>query len=75
MTSELLQNYQVHLYVCHNIEGEDFSAILQKTVRLNTNTSEIAQTHYQLILEEYDRQTFLYNVEITEVAKRSDSMK
>ena len=44
-------------------------------MRLNTNTSEIAQTHHQLIVEEYDGQTFSYDEEITEVAKGSDSMK
>ena len=38
-------------------------------------TSEIAQTHYQLIVEEYDREAFSYDEEITEVAKGSDSMK
>ena len=38
------------------------------------NISEIAQTHYQLILEEHERQTFLYDMEITEVAKGYDSM-
>ena len=44
-------------------------------MRLNTNTSEIAQTHYQLTVEEYDGQTISYDEEITEVAKGSDSMK
>ena len=38
------------------------------------NTSEIAQTHYQLIVEEYDREVFSYDEEITEVAKGSDSV-
>ena len=38
-------------------------------------TLEIAQTHYQLIVEEYDREAFSYEEEITEVAKGSDSMK
>ena len=38
-------------------------------------TLEIAQTHYQLIVEEYDREAFSYDEEITEVAKGSDSMK
>ena len=52
---------------------EDLSHILQKTVRLNTNTSERAQTQ-QLIVEEYEGQTFSYDVEITEIPKRSDSM-
>ena len=52
---------------------EDLSHILQKTVRLNTNTSERAQTQ-QLIVEEYEGQTFSYDVEITEIPKGSDSM-
>ena len=52
---------------------EDLSPILQKTVRLNTNTSERAQTQ-QLIVEEYEGQTFSYDVEITEIPKGSDSM-
>ena len=52
---------------------EDLSHILQKTVRLNTNTSERAQTQ-QLIVEEYEGQTFSYDVEITEIPKRSDSV-
>ena len=52
---------------------EDLSHILQKTVRLNTNTSERAQTQ-QLIVEEYEGQTFPYDVEITEIPKGSDSM-
>ena len=38
-------------------------------------TSEIAQTHYQLIVEEYDREAFSYDEEITEVAKGSGSMR
>ena len=52
---------------------EGLSHILQKTVRLNTNTSERAQTQ-QLIVEEYEGQTFSYDVEITEIPKGSDSM-
>ena len=44
-------------------------------MRLNTNTSEIAQTHYQLIVEENDRQTFSYDEEITELATGRDSIK
>ena len=50
------------------------SAILHKTMTLNTNASEIAQTHYELTVEGYDREGF-YDEEITEVAKGSDSMK
>ena len=42
---------------------------------LNTNTSEMVQRHNQLTVEEYDEETFLYDEEITEVAKGSDSMK
>ena len=42
-------------------------------MRLNTNTSERAQTQ-QLIVEEYEGQTFSYDVEITEIPKGSDSM-
>ena len=44
-------------------------------MRLNKNTSEIVQTHYQLIAQEYDGETFSHDKEITEVAKGSDSMK
>ena len=50
------------------------SAILHKTVTLNTSASEIAQTHYELTVEEYDRERF-YDEEITEVAKGSGSMR
>ena len=42
-------------------------------MRLNTNTSERAQTQ-QLIVEEYEGQTFSYDVKITEIPKGSDSM-
>ena len=48
--------------------------MLRKTVRLNTNTSEIAKIDYELIVEEYDGETFLYDDKITEIAKGSDSM-
>ena len=41
---------------------------------LNTNASEIAQIHYELTVEGYDREGF-YDEEITEVAKGTDSMK
>ena len=42
-------------------------------VRLNSNRSEIAKTHYQLTVEECDKEGFSYE-EITEIAKGSDSM-
>ena len=49
------------------------SAIPEKMVRLNSNRSEIAKTHYQLTVEECDKEGFSYE-EITEIAKGSDSM-
>ena len=63
------------IYVCHISAVEHLSAILQKTVRLNTNTSEIVKINYHLIVEEHDRETLLYDEKITEVAKGSYLMK
>ena len=45
------------IYLCHNSAGENLSVILQNTVRLNMNTSEIANINYHLIIEEYDGET------------------
>ena len=42
-------------------------------MRLNSNRSEIAKTHYQLTVEEYDKERFSYEEEITEITKGSDS--
>ena len=44
-------------------------------VRLTINTLQIAQTHYKLILEQYEAETFSYDEEITDADKGSDSMK
>ena len=43
-------------------------------VRLTTNTLQIVQTHYELILEQYEGETFSYD-EMTDADKGSDSMK
>ena len=45
------------IYVCHNRSGENLSAILQETVRLNMNASQITKTNSHLIIEEYDGET------------------
>ena len=45
------------IYVCHNLSGENLSAILQETVRLNMNASQITKTNSHLIIEEYDGET------------------
>ena len=56
------------IYVCHNSAGENLSAILQETVRLNTNLSENAKINYHLIVEEYDGET-LTRDEAAEITK------
>ena len=61
------------IYVCHNSAGENLSAILQETVRLNMNSTENAKTNYHLIVEEYDGETLTHNeaAEITKSVKES----
>ena len=49
------------IYVCHNNAGENLSVMLQETVRLNGNTSDIAKTNYHLIVEEYDGETLSHD--------------
>ena len=72
---DILESPGPLIYVCHNSTGGDLPAILQETVRLNTNTSKIAKTNYHLIVEEYDGETLSYDKEITEAVKGSDLMK
>ena len=65
------------IYVCYNSARENLSTILQETVRLNTNTSEMAKTNYHLIVEEYDGETLTRDeaAKITEVVQGSDLME
>ena len=72
---DILESPGPLIYVCHNSAGGNLPAILQETVRLNTNTSKIAKTNYHLIVEEYDGETLSYDKEITEAVKGSDLMK
>ena len=57
------------IYISHNSAGENLSVMLQKTVRLNANKSEIAKTNHYLTVEEYDGETLTPDeaMKITEV--------
>ena len=59
------------IYVCHNSDGENLSAILQETVGLNTNPNENVKTSYHLIVEEYDGETLTHD----EAAKITKSVR
>ena len=59
------------VYVCHNNEGRNLSAILDKTRRLNLNVSENPKINYHLIVEEYDGETLTHD----EVAKITGLIK
>ena len=65
------------IYVCHNSARENLSTMLQETVRLNANRSEIAKTNYHLIVEEYDGETLSYDeaAKITKEVQGSDLME
>ena len=71
---DILESPDALVCVYHNSRGENLSAILQETVRLNTNTSEEAKTNYHLIIEEYNGETLTHNeaAKITELVKGSD---
>ena len=64
------------IYVCHNSSGENLSAILQETVKLNTSTSGMGKTNSHLIIEEYDGETLSHDEsgKITKLVK-SDALK
>ena len=68
---DILESPNPLIYVYHNSAGEDLSSILHETVRLNTSTSEIAETNYHLIVEEYDGETLTHD----EAAKITKSVK
>ena len=63
------------IYVCHNSAGENLSAILQETVRLNM--SKQIKTRYHLIIEEYDGETLSHDeaAEVTKLVKGGELMK
>ena len=65
------------IYVCHNNTGENLSVMLQETVRLNGNTSDIAKTNYHLIVEEYDGETLSHDetAKIKKVVNESSLME
>ena len=65
------------VYVCHNKAGEDLSAILKETARLNMNASEICPQNYHFIVEEYDGETLTRNeaTKITELVKDGGLME
>ena len=59
------------IYVCHNSAGENLSAILEKTVRLNMKLSEAVKINYHFIIEEYDGETLCHDeaAKITKLVK------
>ena len=73
----ILQSPDRLIYLCRNSEGENLSAILMETVRLNASTSEIAKIIYHLIIEEYDGETLTRDeaAKITELVKDNGLMK
>ena len=64
------------IYLCRNSAGENLSAILQETVKLNTSANEINKTNYHLIIEEYDGETLTHDeaAKITKLVKDSALM-
>ena len=54
---DILESPNQLIYVCHNSAGENLSAILQETIRLNRSTSQITKANSHLIIEEYDGET------------------
>ena len=71
---DILQSPDPLVYVYHNSRGENLSAILRETVRLNMRASMEAKTNYHLIVEEYDGETLTRNEaeKVTDLVKRSD---
>ena len=73
---DILESPGSLVYVFHNSRGENLSAILQETVKLNTSTSD-AKTNYHLIVEEYDGETLTYQEagRIKNLVKGNDLME
>ena len=65
---DILESPGQLIYVFHNSEGENLSAILQETMRLNKNIPKKDKTNCHLIIEEYDGET-LSHVEATKIIK------
>ena len=71
---DILESPGQLIYVCHNSEGENLSAILQETMRLNKNMPKKVKTNCHLIIEEYDgeRLSHVEAARITKLVKSSD---
>ena len=67
----ITESPDILIYVCHNSDGENLSAILQETVGLNTNPNENVKTSYHFIVEEYDGETLTHD----EAAKITKSVR
>ena len=57
----IIDSPERQVYVFHNSTGENLSAILKETVRLNISTSAMAKTKSHVIVEEYDGETLSHD--------------
>ena len=73
----IIESPERQVYVFHNSTGENLSAILKETVRLNISTSVMAKTKSHVIVEEYDGETLSHDeaVKITKLVKSSDLLE
>ena len=74
---DIIKSPEQLVYVFHNSAGENLSAILQETVRLNMSTSVMTKTKSHLIVEEYDGETLSHDeaAKITKLVKSGDLLE